>query len=521
MMAFVQRHAGSVIGVLNGFDRLRLRGTKRLLAHVGGMMNFLWQERVPLKEFGAYAAAATDRIRRATERMAEAAGQAVRYVSSSLVSKEDLVRRIVEEREIRDGLICILSCVEPCRSYEIHRNRHKREIELQGGWRKCLHYYHYYHHPKLGLLHVRLQTWFPFNVHVCLNGREWLARQMDAAGIGYVRRDNCFVDIADVPRAQALMDRQLKTDWPRLLDGLLTRVNPVERDLFRRTPVPYYWSVDQSEWATDVMFKSPEALAALYPRLLRHGMQNLSSVDVMRFLGRRVPAHNGRYGTFKGEVVSDLRERPEGIRVKHRLNRNSIKMYDKQASVLRVETTINDARDMKVYRPKEGQARGPKQWRYMRKGVADVHRRAQVSQRANERYLDSLAAVESGTALGELTERLCRPVAWKGKRVRALNPLSMEDARLLEMVNRGEFALHGFRNRDLRTMWYGPKPAEKQEIRRQSAAITRKLRMLRAHGVIQKVQKTHRYVLTRQGTTSITALLSARAADTAKLLSAA
>jgi len=269
------------------------------------------------------------------------------------------------------------------------------------------------------------------------------------------------------------------------------------------------------------MFRSAAALAALYPRLIRHGMQHLGSVDVMRFLGRKVPAHNGRYGTFQGEVVSDLKERPEGMRIKHRVNRNWIKMYDKQGSVLRIETTLNDARDMKVYRPKEGDPRGPKEWRYLRKGVADLHRRAQVSQAANERYLEALAAVEQTRALGELAAGLCRPVTWNGRRVRALNPLSSEDARLLESINRGEFTLNGFRNRDLQGLLYGSSPADPQEARRRSAAVTRKLRLLRAHGLIRKVQKTHRYLLTAAGARTITALLAAKAANTAKLVAAA
>jgi len=199
--------------MLHGFDRLRFRGTKRLLANRGGMMSFLFREGVLLKHFKDYALAATERIRRATERIAGAAGRAIRYVARSSQSEEELVRQVARSEGIREGLICILSCVEPCWSYEIHRNREKKEIELQGGWRKCLHYYHYYRHPKLGLLHVRLQTWFPFTVHVCLNGREWLARQMDAAGIGYRQRDNCFVQIADLAGAQTLLDGQLRTDW--------------------------------------------------------------------------------------------------------------------------------------------------------------------------------------------------------------------------------------------------------------------------------------------------------------------
>jgi len=521
MKVFLRRHANAVLGVLNGFDRVRFRGTKRLLANRGGMMSFLLQEGVLLKHFKEYALAATERIRQATARIAEAAGQGIHYVASPSASKEDLARGIAEKRGVQEGLLCILSSVEPCWSYEIHRNRQKKEIELQGGWRKCLHYYHYYQHPRLGFLHVRLQTWFPFSVHVCLNGREWLARQMDASKIGYCQRENCFVQIADPAKAQGLMDRQLRTDWPKLLDSLTTQANPAEREMFRRTPVPYYWSVEQSEWASDVMFRSPQMLANLYPGWIRHGMQNLGSMEVMRFLGRKVPAHNGRYGTFAGEVVSDLKERPEGMRIKHRVNHNSIKMYDKQGSILRVETTLNDTRDMRVYRPKEGDSKGEKAWRYLRKGVADLHRRARVSQASNERYLNSLAVVEAKQALGDLIQGLCRPTQWKGKRVRALNPLSPDDARLLEVVNRGEFVLHGFRNRDLREMLCGANVVDKQALRRQSAFISRKLRMLRAHGLIQKIHKTHRYRLTQRGTKAITALLSARAADTAKLLAAA
>src|SRR5439155_23248709 len=116
---------------------------------------------------------------------------------------------------------------------------------------------------------------------------------------------------------------------------------------------------------------------------------------------------------FNGEVSSDLRERPEGMRIKHRVNANAIKMYDKQGSVLRVETTINNTTDFRVFRRKEGDSRGPQKWHNLRKGVADIHRRAAVSQAANERYLESLASVEDKTPLGQLAAGLCQPVRWK------------------------------------------------------------------------------------------------------------
>lgn len=521
MNAFVHRHASVVTGVLSGFDRLRLRGTKRLLAHVGGMMNFLIQAGVRLKDFKDYAQHVTETIRQTTVKLADAAGQSVRYLSRSRASKEDLVRSIEAERDYAEGLICILSCVEPCWSYRIHRNRQTKQLDLVGDWLKCLHYYHYLRDPKLGLLHLRLQTWFPFSVHVCLNGREWLACAMDAAGMAYERRDNCFAWIEDPVQAQALMARQLRTNWPRMLDRLIRRCHPADAAIFRHVPVAYYWSVDQSEWASDVMFTSHAALAKIYPRLIHHGMTHLHSTDVMRFLGRKVPAHNGPYGTFKGEVITDLKHRPEGLRIKHRVNQNSVKMYDKEGTVLRVETTINHAKDMKVFRPREGDPDGQKQWRYLRKTVADLHRRAEVSQAANERYFDALASTEETQPLYTFTDRLCRPVRWRGKRVRALRPLAKDDQTLLTAVSRGEFAIHGFRNGDLRRWLYAGSGSSAEQRRRQSAAITRQLRLLRAHGLIRKVPHTHRYVLSARGRTVITAVLAARQANTAALLGAA
>jgi len=521
MKRFLQRLTGNVLGSLSGFDRLRFRGTKRLLASVKGMLSYLWQMDLLLKDFKAHALSMTEQIRAATEQAAQAAGRPVQYLPSSSQSKEELARQIAARDGIRAGLIAVFSCVEPCWSYEIHRNRSHQHIELQGGQRKCLHYYHYFLDPQLGFLHARLQTWFPFSMHICLNGREWLARQMQATGISYVQRDNCFVAVSDCVRAQTLLDQQLRVDWPSLLEEIAQRVNPVQEQMLAACPVPYYWSVDQSEWATDVLFRSAADLAQWYPRWLRFGMESLHSRDVMRFLGRKVPAEGYGRGNFTSEVVTDLKERPEGIRLKHRLNNNSIKMYDKQGSVLRVETTINDARDMKVYRPKEGDETGAKQWRYLRKGVADLHRRAQVSQAANERYLESLAAVEETTPLGELAASLCQPVRWQGRRVRALNPLAADDAALLAAVNRGEFAINGFRNRDLRELLFGSAEVSAQEARRQSSKVTRQLRLLRGHRLIRKVPKTHRYVLSDKGRQSIAALLAARQANTATLTQAA
>ncbi len=526
MEGFIQRHRDSVIGVLNGFDRLRLRGSIRWLAHAGGMRSFLQEVGVLLKDFKQYALSVTGQVRTAIEQVAISANRPLRYLQSSSLSKEDLAREIAERDGITEGLICILSSVEPCFSYEIHRNRETKMLELQGGSFKCKHYYHYFIHPQLGFMHVRLQTWFPFTVHMCINGREWLGRQLDRAGIGCVRRENCFVDVADVKKAQKLLDQQLRTHWEPMLSAILRRINPARQQIFSKCPVSYYWSVDESEWATDVMFRSADALDRLFPHLLRYGMNVFGSQEVMRFLGRRTPSranlhHNGIHNAFKGEVVTDIKGRPEGVRIKHRVNRNSVKMYNKQGSVLRVEATINEAPDLSVYRVKEGDPQGQKDWRPLRKSVVDLAARARACQGINDRYLEALASAEVKTPLSQLAESVCRPVRWKGKRARAINPLNPEDAELLEAVARGEFTIRGFRNRDLRPLLYARRTGcSKEESRRQSGAITRKIRMLRAHGLIRKVPHTHRYMVSQRGRTILTALIVARKADTEALAKA-
>lgn len=515
MKQFLARQGGKIIGVLSGFDRLVFRGTLRQLSHVGGLMAYLAFRRVLLKDFAAHWEAATEKVRRASESLAEENGRPLVYLHSSALCKEEVALDQLAKKPIEEGLICVLSCVEPCQSFEIHRSREKKKLELQPRLRKCLHLYHYFLHAEFGLMHVRLQTWLPFAIQVCINGRHWLARQLDRAGVGYEQRDNCFSRIEDFQLAQREMDRLLRTRWPRALDRIALSVNPAHEEIFAKACMPYYWSVHQAEWATDLAFRSSTSLATIYRPLVLHAITEFSSPDVMRFLGQKVSP------SFEGDIVSAFKNRPEGIRVKHQVRTNSIKIYDKQGSVLRVETTINDPRHLKVYRRKEGIPHGPLDWLRLRKGVADLHRLAELSQRSNERYLDALSVVEDPTALGTLLKDICRPVFHAGRRYRALRPWDEAEAKAFEAINRGEFVIDGFRNRDLRLLLYPKASDTPQELKRASGKISRYLCLLRAHGLIQKIPKTHRYQVTGNGRKIITAVLAARNASTSKLLNAA
>jgi hypothetical protein len=396
-------------------------------------------------------------------------------------------------------------------------NRLTKHIELKVETRKCSHLYFYYEHARFGFMHLRLQTWFPFQVNLCLNGRHWLARQLDQAGIAYQKKENTFLRIADLARAQSLLDEQLQTDWPKELGAILKAVHPLHRRICRPLGLQYYWSASDTEYATDVIFKDAESLARLYPGWVHHAISSFSSPDVMRFLGRYVPAGTGRvWGQFEGEIISDTKRRPEGVRVKHSVNGNSIKFYDKQGLVLRVETTIVRPGQFKTCRKPEGRAKDKKRWLPLRRGLADLKRRAGVSRKANDRYLEVLAATGGTVPLFEWVQKTCRPVTRDGQRHRRLNPWAPADGRLLELISQGEFALNGFRNRDIRAPFFKGR-ASQAERKRQAGWIGRRLRLLRAHGLIQKVGGTHRYVLTEKGRTTTVALLAARKADVEQL----
>jgi hypothetical protein len=430
----------------------------------------------------------------------------VPFLRSAKADKEGVARKVAAEKNIKEGLVCALSTLEPSPTFE-HRRTHIIRRERPSHL-LC----HYQIDPEMGWMHARIRTWFPFNIQIAVNGREWLARQMDRIGLKYRQQGNCFVWIEDYEQAQRLMNQQLEVDWAERLNGFARQLNPAHEKIFERYTTEYYWTCYRSEWATDVTFRDADFLKRLMGLLVRHGITSFSSIDVMHYFGRKVNRNGSIPASFNGSMQIDLKRFQEGDRVKYRLNGNSTKFYDKAysdyGSVLRgAETTLNQVQDFRVYRPKEGGPGDDLQWRPMRKGIADLQRRAVVSAKANERLLDALATVDDSQRVEELAADIQQHTTWKGRRVRALRPWG-DDKPLLTAIHHGEFPMNGFRNRDLQRLLYPSDAASPAERRRRSAAISRKLRMLRAHGLIQKVGKTHRYLVTTHARAILIAILT-------------
>jgi hypothetical protein len=508
-MKLTELYKNKIMGAISGLDRIRFRGTLRLLANQSGLRKFMSFTNVLLKDFGDWAESLTAMVRQSCRSKAQNLGIETRYLRSSSINKEKLARQIASEKGITEGSICMFSCVEPCISPMVRGNKAQKKLELVMAHRKCIFVYHYFNDPVFGFGHVRIQSWLPFNIFICLNGRHWLEKQLLQENIRYFKDGNCFPWIEDVTAAQSLLYKQLETNWSQTLMKLSLDSCPALDDVIRPLRPEYYWSADDTEWATDIMFKSGKLLDELYPSLLHHAMCVSNSPTVMRYYGRR-----DNRGMAPEEIISDYRRRYEGIRVKHFKNRNSIKMYNKSGSILRIETTITNTREFKVFRHPDDNENRPASWQKMRKGVSDLYRRCEVSDKCNERYADQLASAQVEEKLKEVVSPTCNRINKNGRTYRGLNPWREQDYKLLMFLADSENTINGFRNKDLRKFLYPEaENLEKQERKKYCGRTTRFIKLLRVHGLIKKVAKENRYMLTSKGQKFACSLITASAVD--------
>ena len=498
MKSFVAKHAEQISAVLSCFDRVIIRGHLPM-ASVGYFLTWLHSKRIALNlksppegwwNFKEAAPWFADKLKAHAQALAARAGRPYKHLPSHNEPMEDNARALAEKDNIAAGLVCVYSALEICRTFRIRYG--PEGPELGKDLRTCLVLYFYYMDRDFGLMHVKIQTWFPFTVQVYVNGHEWLARQLVRQGIAFEKVDNAFIKLADGQRAQRCLPAFWQRDWPRFLDGWARRVNPLLDDWLAGQN--YYWVIDEAEYSTDVLFADRQALTTLRPRLYEHAALCFDPPQVMTFLGRKYRE------TFAGDVKTYWHRREPGAGVRHCVKRNVLKMYDKAGVVLRIETVINQAKEFFVHRwlPKQN---GTKQlgWFPLTKAVASLYRYAQVGAKANERYVEALAVVNNlGVGQREL-ERRCAPVIFQGRTRRALQPLGCADQALFRATLRGEHAVRGFRNGELAQLLFGPNPDDPGERRRQCGRVSRRISLLRAHGLVAKFPRSRRYRVTESG----------------------
>jgi len=511
MKEFIRKHEDRIHGVLSCFDRMLFRGYLPIMAG-WAMAQFL--DRLNLKSISLkpFLLENSERVKNHAAAMAQKQGRPFQYLASN-IRKEEAARKIAERDGIQHGLVCVYSILEPCRTFSFlfKKERPDQRPFVKSARRKCLHLYFYFMDRDFGLIHVRIQTWFPMPVQVYMNGHEWLARKLDASGVRYTKLDNAFLWIEDMARAQKLADRFVNLDWPRILSKYANLITPQMADILHHCQ--HYWVTAQSELSTDILFKSRQSLSELYPELLSHGTLCFGAKEVMSFLGRKLR------GNFKGEIVSDLSNfggRIPGCRIKHRVKENWLKMYDKAGLVLRVETVINNPEEFRVRKKVTRKGKKQTEWVAMRKGVAYLFRYREVSLQANSRYLEALALVDNPThAKRDLDRMTTRKKDTAGRGCSGFNPLARRDTELFQSVMDGDHCLRGFTNKDIRNRLASTPHLRqsRKDPKKESAKVSRILRRFRAHGLIAKIPRTRRWRVTVYGRRVMGAALYMRQHD--------
>ena len=365
-------------------------------------------------------------------------------------------------------------------------------------------------------MNIRLQTWFPYHIQICLNGREWLRRCLERERIDFLAKGNKFLHIADYQQAQRLLDKQLDTRFTELLNGFLPTVFPNMQNILG-SHLSYYWTLWQSEWAADLIFASPDRLSPIMDSLLRHAHIIGTSSRVLRYLDRPLTKTGKPYARSTDDVLTRVTDFNDGVRIRHWAGKNSVKLYNEQ-NVLRVETTINDPGKFKVFRHKQGQSpEEPKQRLPLRKGVMDIPIRSTISQDINNRFMDDLATLHGKTPAGKFIEEVTHHITKGGRRFRALDPTG-KDLELLQAISDPAFRISGLTNKMLRQCLVETNFGSRRSDKQLSGKISRHLRLLRAHGIIRKLPRQNRYQLTLKGVRLTNILNAFLAASTENLM---
>jgi len=517
MNTLIHKFSDIINGVITGFDRIVFKGSIMPLMHEEGAASFCIRHRILNKDFKDWMLKQTAGIVDDAERFSvEHRDQSVQYISSSSLRKESIAHDHQCLKNISSGLIGIWSAVESCVTFKARFDKTATYPKLSRQWSKCKHLYFYYDHKDYGFMNIRLQTWFPYHIQIAMNGREWLRRSLEKSGIDHNVIGNKFTSISDYQKAQQFLDVQRNTHWEKILNGFLSEVFPSMNKVLG-DGLSYYWTLWQSELATDLIFDSPQQIDPFRDTLLRYALMTGGMTNVMRYMDRPLTAKGKPRATCADTFKGRSKSFNDGICLRFWLNSNSVKIYN-EANVLRIESTVNQSSMFKAHRHKVGDSSDtPKKLRPLRKSVADTALVAAKSQEVNNRFMNQLAQCKDETPASKIFDDVCCAKIKNSKRVRALD-LTGKDRALIQAISTPKFCVSGMTNRTLRSILEGEPGYKGKSVKQLSSKVTRQFRQLRDHGLIKKVAGQNRYTLTSKGQQLTAVLSAALSASTQQLM---
>lgn len=485
MKSLTDRYQADLLGVLSCYDRIIITGTLPGACYAGGMTSFLNFRHIKIFDYAkVFADPWRERIRQCAHELADAHHVTIEHVNKPHVRKEDLIAKVIELRGKHSGLVHVISAMEACTAYKPwhDKNTHKTFLRPTSG--KCLHYYFYFIDEEVGLCYLRVPTWCPFRLQFYCNGHAWLESKLIANGIDYAMADNAFVRIGDFAQAQSLSDQLKPDDLHRILDRYARMCCPVQ-DEFQQQ---YHWSLMQTEYSTDLAFRSDAVLSTLYGNISRQAVIAVKAEQVSSFLGKKVTPQLAQ------ELGTRLSTRIEGTCIKHYMGSASIKIYDKFKRVLRIETTTNDVSFFKHHRKVEHRDGSiTRELAPLKKSIYSIIDLREILLGCNSRYLEFLSSLDDYSDGHRALQQLTQPKTEQGIHLRGFNFFDATEQSLLLAIQRAEFNIHGLRRADLKKLL----PSIS------SGTLSRYLKRLRVFGLIKRVAKTYRYYPTRIGRAAV------------------
>jgi hypothetical protein len=472
MNAFLQHHAPAIAFSYHCFDRLLLHGYIRALQFGGSIVTFLRQRRQAKLVSPDYLRRISLDYHRWVEGQAQQAGLAI-VTPPPDVRRHDWVEPYYRALEEQPGVAVILKCRERARVAVCYPNR---GYHIEPTWRYVNLYYFYVQDPQLGRFFLRLCPYFPFDAQVCLNGHEWLARQLRGQGIAFRQQDNAFLACADPARLQQLADAFGPAHLGAAVEPCLARWLPYFTAEERAQGYRHRLFVAQAEYCHNTVFHRQAALDNLFGRLLDSNRAIGHPDQLAVIFGR---AH------FRPDIRTARTEvRVTGLQttvIKTSFGGTSLKQYVKSRTLLRTETSCFQLRELSV--PKD---------------VQNLPKLRTVLDRSNERYLEAQQDVLASPIDRGQLERLRQPtVSAAGRRTPGLR---LDDARLLavpQALTCFAYVLGQgcFRTRDL----LGDVQRALDNPGYRLSQLRYDLAKLRGKGLVARRKGAQRYELTSEG----------------------
>jgi len=486
----LNKYADKIKGVLNCYDRVVITGTLPEICYAQGMTRFLFKLGILVFKYTEVAQTWREQIRHNAEQIAAEHDINIEFVRKNNFRKEKRIKQIIKQRGDHPGLVHIFSAMETCQAYRPYYDKIYRKAYLKSTTSKCLHYYFYFIDEQLGLCYVRVPTWCPFKLQIYFNGHSRLAAQLKNSDIEFTLAENAFVHIADFDVANQLCEKMLVDKLHQKLDRFAQYFCPVITEL----PAAYHWSLMQTEYATDIIFKRQQDLQTIYPLLVETLIHSVKPENIATFLGKKLHPH------YQDEMGNNFNVRIMGSCIRHQMGPVAIKMYDKFGLILRIEVTVNNVSFFKQYRQVKHKD-GSIETKYARmlKSIYSLNPLQEILAAATRRYLQFISQIETPEIGVKKLTKLTQTKQHNDHRYKGFNLLAEQDANLFRILVRGEFMISGFMNKNLRHL-----------LNKNSGQISRLLKRLQVHGLIKKIGKQYKYYLTKLGRELIVMTLKLR-----------